>query len=47
MKIYIKEAIKKIGEDVLRGGTSPSTSGLFDVTEGAEKFLEEKAATFH
>ena len=30
-----------------RGVTSPATSRLFDVTEGADKWLEEKSATFH
>ena len=44
---YIKEAIEKFGVDVSRGVTSPATSRSFDVTEGVEKLLEEKYATFH
>ena len=47
MQIYIKEAIEKFGVDMSRGVTLPATSILFDVTEGLEKFSEEKAATFH
>ena len=39
MQSYIKEAIEKIGEDASRGVTPPETSGLFDVTEGADNFL--------
>ena len=30
-----------------RGVTSPVTSSLFDVNEGAGKFLEEKSSTFY
>ena len=46
MQSYINESIKTFGGDVSGGVTSPETSRLLDVTEGAEKFLEEKFATF-
>ena len=46
MQSYIKEKTEIFREEVSRGVTSPATSRLFDVTEGAEKLLEEKAATF-
>ena len=47
MHSYIKETINTFGEDVSRGVTSPATSNLFDVPEGAERFSEGKSATFH
>ena len=47
IKSYIKESIGKFGEDISRGVTSPATIRLFDVTEEAEEFTEEKDATFH
>ena len=47
MQSYAKEAIEKFVEDVSRGVTSPATSWLFNVPEGAYIFSEEKAATFH
>ena len=46
MQSYIKEAIKTFGGDVPRGVTSTATNRLFYVTEGADKYSEEKAATF-
>ena len=46
MHSYIKEAIEKFGEDVSIGVTSPETSRLFDVTEGANKLSEEKIHYF-
>ena len=46
MHIYTKEAIETFGEYVSRGVTSPATSRLFNVTEGAEKVFEEKPQPF-
>ena len=43
----VNESIEPFGEDMPIGVESPATSRLFDVTEGVEKLLEEKAATFH
>ena len=47
MQSYIKEEIKTFGEYASRGVTSPATSRLFDMAEGAENVLELKATTFH
>ena len=46
MKSYMKEAIITFVEDVSRGVTSSATSILFDVTERADNFLEEKPQLF-
>ena len=47
MQRYTTEAIKTFGEGMAIGITSLATSRLFDVTEGADKVLEEKYVTFH
>ena len=44
---YMKEAIVTFGHDLSRRVTLPLKIRLFNVTEGAEKMFDEKAATFH
>ena len=47
MLSYINKSVQKIEKDVSSGVTSPDTNGLLDVTEVAEKLIEEKDETFH